>query len=43
VKPRRASAWTAEGIKAFALLMWICQGIWFIIGLISKDARLFGL
>lgn len=39
----RATAWTAEGIKAFAVLMWLGQGVWFVIGLFSKDARLVGL
>ncbi|WP_439632147.1 hypothetical protein [Gemmata sp.] len=39
----RATAWTAEGIKAFAVLMWLCQAIWFVIGLFSREARLVGL
>jgi hypothetical protein len=39
----RAAAWSAEGIKVFAALTWLCQGIWFAIGLFVPAARPFGL
>lgn len=39
----RATEWTAEGIKVFAALMWLCQTIWFIVGLFTPEARPFGL
>jgi hypothetical protein len=35
--------WTADGIKLYALLMWVCQGIWFVVGLLSPEVRPFGL
>ena len=37
----RAMEWTAEGIRLFAALMWLGQGIWFVVGLFVKDARVF--
>lgn len=37
----RAMEWSAPGIKLFAGLVWIGQGIWFVIGLFAKDSRLF--
>jgi hypothetical protein len=39
----RASAWSAEGIKLFALLSWLISGFWFLIGLFSGEVRHFGL
>jgi hypothetical protein len=39
----RASEWAADGIKVFAGLMWLCQGIWFVVGLFSPELRPFGL
>lgn len=38
----RSPEWTADGIRLFALLMWIGQTIWFVIGLFHPDARLIG-
>ncbi len=32
--------WTAEGIRFFAMLVWILQTIWFVIGLFVPSARL---
>ena len=36
----RAMEWTAEGIKLFAGLVWLCESIWFAIGLFAPAARL---
>ena len=38
----RAMEWSADGIRAFAGLMWLCQGIWFTIGLFVREVRPFG-
>lgn len=35
----RAPTWTEEGIKIFAVLTWICEFIWFMIGLKSPEVR----
>ncbi len=39
----RAMEWTAEGIRLFAGLMWLGEGIWFAIGLFVPEVRLFKL
>jgi hypothetical protein len=38
----RAPEWTADGIKLFAFLTWVCQGVWFVVGLLSPEVRPFG-
>ncbi len=35
----RAPEWGAEGIKLFAVLSWLGQTIWFVIGLFAKSSR----
>jgi len=39
----RAVEWSEEGIKAFALILWIGNFLWFLLGLRSPEIRLFGL
>ena len=38
-----ASTWPAEGIRLFALVCWLLQGGWFVVGLFDPEARLFWL
>ena len=38
----RAVEWSAQGIKLFAGLSWLCQGIWFVIGVFVREVRPFG-
>jgi hypothetical protein len=39
----RAPEWPAEGIKLFAAGTWVCQAIWFVVGVFSPAVRPFGL
>ncbi|VTS02475.1 Uncharacterized protein OS=Pseudomonas stutzeri MF28 GN=L686_22480 PE=4 SV=1 [Gemmata massiliana] len=34
-----AMEWTADGIRLFAMLMWILETIWFVIGLFVPEVR----
>ncbi len=34
-----APRWSADGIKLFAGLTWLVQGIWFVIGLFYREMR----
>ncbi len=34
-----APRWSADGIKLFAVLTWLVQGIWFVIGLFHREMR----
>jgi hypothetical protein len=39
----RASRWSSEGIRLFALLSWLISAFWFVVGLFSSEVRHFGL
>jgi hypothetical protein len=39
----RATEWSSDGIRAFAVVSWFFQSIWFFAGLFSPGVRLFGL
>jgi len=34
-----APRWSADGIKVFALITWLLQGIWFVLGLLHSEMR----
>jgi hypothetical protein len=39
----RAPRWTADGIKIFVGFAWFFNGVWFVVGLFSRDVRHFFL
>jgi hypothetical protein len=38
-----APEWSAEGMKLLAAGTWICQAIWFVLGLLMPGLRSYGL
>ncbi len=36
-----ADHWSEEQIKFYAVLMWVVQGMWFLLGVFVPDARIY--